>query len=1057
MIWLELVAQTGLKGKVVNATSLKPLGGATILNAKSRKATVTDVNGLFRLKFDAEVQLEISCIGYERQYLTINEAIDTLLIIEMFPAVGALDEVVVSTGYQQLSRERATGSFVQIDSTLLNRRVSSDILSRLADVTPGLVFNKGRGAGANDITIRGQSTLSANNQPLIVIDNFPYEGDINTVNPNDIASVTVLKDAAAASIWGARAGNGVIVITTKKGERRTQNKVTVNSNLTFAQRPNIHYQPMMSSADFIENERKLFNEGFYTRAETSVNKYPLTPVVEALVAHRDGYLSESELDTQIALFKMNDVRNDIEQYLYRRSLGQQYFVNAEGGGSDYTYYFSAGHDRKLADLVGNENQRTTANLKFNRSFLDARLQLTTDVYYAEGNVKNNGLGNITYIGPVGTPTAIFPYAQLVDEKGLPRAIIKDYRTSFVDRAFEEGLLNWEYKPLDEIYNSDRSQKQIDYRLNVGLTYRLIDGLDIDARYQRNRIITDIFNLNGEESYYTRNLINQFSNIQADGSVERPIPLGGILDIGKQSVNTNYLRGQLNFNRHFGKPHAISALVGYELQSRNTSINNNRLYGYDTQHIINKPVDYVSTFRSYVNPASTTNRIPFADNGRELVDRFVSWYANAAYTFQEKYTVSGSARFDRSNLFGVKTNQQGVPLWSAGLGWQIDREDFYRIDWIPRLKLRSTIGYNGNVDRSTSAYTIASYSNYDAITRQPFAEIVFPPNPELRWERIRQLNLAIDFTTKNNVVSGTVEYYRKWGQDLIGRTSFPPSSGVKIFTGNNASTFGSGLDINIQTKNIDRTFKWFTNFFYSAIHEEVTSFKYKALATSYIANSDAGGYPVEGRPLYALYAFRWGGLDPETGDPLGYLDGELSKDYAAIIGATTVENLNYIGPSRPTSFGAIRNTFNYGCFSLSFNVSYRLGYYFRRNSVSYGAVLNGMVSHGDYALRWQKPGDEAFTQVPSMPAINNGNRQSLYSSSDYLIEPGDHIRLQDINLTYTMQNLKVGGFAFNTLQAYLYVDNVGLLWKRTNIDLDPDYAVSNYPPARTLAFGFKFTF
>ena len=260
-------AQTILKGRIISATDSLPLPGASIRIQGNNTGQSTAADGSFSISINEDNVLHVSYLGYQSREINLRLQHDNPLLILLQENENRLSEVVVSTGYQSLPKERATGSFVQVDNELLNRRVSTDVLSRLEDAVPGLVFNR---QGDSRISIRGQSTISANAEPLIVLDNFPYEGDINSINPNDIESITVLKDAAAASIWGARAGNGVIVINTKKGRYKQALKVAVNSSVNIGARPDLFYEPKISSSDYIAMEQLLFSRGFY-KASRNLN------------------------------------------------------------------------------------------------------------------------------------------------------------------------------------------------------------------------------------------------------------------------------------------------------------------------------------------------------------------------------------------------------------------------------------------------------------------------------------------------------------------------------------------------------------------------------------------------------------------------------------------------------------------------------------------------------------------------------------------------------------------------------------------------------------------
>lgn len=244
--------------------------------------------------------------------------------------------------------------------------------------------------------------------------------------------------------------------------------------------------------------------------------------------------------------------------------------------------------------------------------------------------------------------------------------------------------------------------------------------------------------------------------------------------------------------------------------------------------------------------------------------------------------------------------------------------------------------------------------------------------------------------------------------------------------------------------------------FSYAADKVTKYLIKSTSSRYLEGGYGfGNYPLEGNPLYAIYSYPWAGLDPQTGDPQGYLNGGVSKDYVKIVNAATPENLIYHGPARPTLFGALRNTFSYKNVSLSANVSYRLGYYFRKESIRYGVLLTGQNGHGDYGLRWQKPGDESITYVPSIPALANTSRDNLYLYSEALVEKGDHIRLQDIQLSYDLEKKNYPKLPVARTQLYLYANNMGVLWKAGKGSTDPDYQSGILP--MTISAGLKIGF
>ncbi|AMR29935.1 hypothetical protein A0256_00150 [Mucilaginibacter sp. PAMC 26640] len=1038
-----------------------PLPGATITVKGTNKTTLSDRDGKFTIDAIAGDEVTISFIGYSK--LTLQVLGNHQQNYVLHAVQSQLNEVnVISTGYQTLPKERATGSFAQIDNQLYNRRTGADVLSRLEGVVPGLVFNRNTVNSANgsaDISIRGTSTLFAGNQPLIVVDGFPYDGDIANINPNIVDNVTVLKDAAAASIWGVRSGNGVIVITTKKGRRNQALSIDLNANITVSTKPDLNYNPnFLPSDEFISLERQSFGLGFYDAALISPTHTAISSVVQLLADQRAGKISQASLNNELDKLQNNDVRRDLSRYFYRSSVAQQYALNLKGGGDKSEYFLGLGYDRSIANRVGNKNDRATISAKYN-FYPIPDLQISAGINYIQSNsATNSPVDDIRTGGNIKT----YPYAVLADQNGNALPIVKNFPASYTDTVGKGKLLDWNYRPINELHNNDNNGRQTDNRVNLGLKYNLPLGITAQVTYQYQRSETASTINNNVDSYYARNLINNYAQMGSNGLVTYPIPVGGILQSANSYLNSNRIRGQLDYQNKFGKDHEVNAIIGSEISSTVTESNAYTVYGYDKNNVSsNGNVDY-TTFYTLMN--GNADRIPNSIGFGKQTDRFVSYYANASYIFKNRYIATGSTRIDKSNLFGVNTNQKGVPLYSAGLAWNAGQEPFYKINWLPYLKLRATFGYNGNINTgATAVTTIRQFdpilNGYSAI---PYSRIVNPGNPELRWERIRMINLGGDFGFLGNVVTGSFEYYFKKGNDLFGYSPLAPSTGISSFFGNTADIKGKGFDLVINTHNIKGVkFNWTTNLLFSHATDIVTHYSTTLTSSNYISLSNASSiYPLEGKNLFALYSYKWAGLDPLNGEPRGFLpDGSVSSDYSRILGETGIEQMDYKGSSRPQYFGSFRNTFFYKGFSISANIVYKLDYYFRRNSYSSAGLP--WSGHTDYLSRWQKPGDELKTDIPSLqlPPYNN-NRDAFYSFTSALIEKGDHIRLQDITLGYDWGKATFKQLPFRHIQIYAYFNNVGILWRANRHGLDPDLLVgsslSAFPTPKTCSLGLKLT-
>lgn len=1048
---IDVFTNIDVHGRVVDENG-NGLSGAVIRLKDGNKKAVSDANGYFNLNaVDENAVLTISYLGFQVQEVKVRKDVGEIRMQEIS---GQLNEVgVVSTGYQNIPKERATGSFVLVDSALLNRKVSTNILDRLDGVTSGLIFNKNRIGNTPEYSVRGRSTINSNTNPLIILDNFPYDGDISNINPQDIKSITVLKDGAAASIWGSRAGNGVIVLTTYKGNYNQKPLISFNSNVTIGDKPDVYYKEQLTNSQYIGVEQFLFDKGAYNN--TINNGYgALSPAVEIMLLNRKGIISNQQKSTMLDSIAQHDNRTDLNKYYYRKSITQQYQINVNGGGQNNKYYISLGYDKNNPNTIINNNDRITLNAKNTLSLLNNKLEVLTGILLSSSNTKTTG--------PVYQPG--YPYESIADKNGNPIAITDGtLRIAYVDTVGKGKLLDWHYRPLDEINNgyTSSTSRLTDYRVDLGLNYKLIPTLSVSVNYTYDKGIIESSNNNNINSYYTRNQINTFSQISpTTGLVTYPIPLGDILSNSNSSYYSNYGRGQLNYNNTFARKHSLNVIAGFEVKDyRSTSLAYS-LYGYNTETATNLNSNINSTqFYPYIY-GFNSSKIYTNINNIGSVDRYRSYYINGSYAYDKKYVLSFSARKDESNLFGVKPNQKGVPLWSTGLSWHLSDEKFYKIDFLNYLTLRATYGYNGNVNKTISAYLTGMTTSFGNQWGQQYVNIQNPPNPSLEWEKVKNLNFAVDFGSKNNILTGSIEYWMKTGLNLIGTSPIAGQTGITTFTGNNASMQGKGFDIVLNSKLFQqKKIKWYTTLLFNTNVDKITEFNVKPTINANIVTSNYNT-PLVGYSYYSLFSYKWMGLN-NLGNPQSVLNGVTSTNYSGITRSTNYSELIYSGTLSPKYFGNLINIISYKSFELSLNISYKLGYVFRRTSLNGPQLyqsLRGAISYQqpDYNLRWQKPGDEQTTNVPSLIYPTNPTRESVYTNSSILVEKGDHIRLQDVKLNYILSKSKSTWLPFSHVSIYSYVSNLGVIWKASKYKIDPDYP-TGIPLPTTLAIGLKADF
>ncbi|MGV3763867.1 SusC/RagA family TonB-linked outer membrane protein [Parapedobacter sp.] len=1042
-------AQSQLLGQVVTENG-KPLANVTIIALVSHNVTMSDNQGNFSINItQLPDTITFTRLGYEPLRRTVHKVSDDILEFRMVTAAEALPEVEVNTGYYSLPKERATGSFVQIDNELLNRSVSTNILERLEGITPGLLFDRSNVTGEDvdsqpNLRIRGLSTIEANSAPLIVVDNFPYDGDIETINPNDVQSITILKDAAAASIWGARAGNGVIVINTKGGDYNQPASISFNSNITVGDKPDLFYnRQYLPPATVMEIQEKMFEMDMYTEHDRVKIPY----YVEQLIKRRDGQINEQEFELEKARLESNDLRAEWSDRLYRQSLKQQYALGIRGGAENYRYAFSAGTDRNESSIVRNGDNRMNLSLQ-NTFRLNKNLEVTGTAWYTKQQAMKNGMG-YSYTG------GMYIYEGLEDEEGNPLPTnTQGYRYTYHEQAVSNGLLDWMVRPLDEVRLADNLFESWEWRLNGGVRYRFLDHFNLNATYQYTMGESEEENYYDKDTYHVRNLVNRFT--QPDGT--KIIPYGGILEyVTPTETNSHSFRAQLNYNQSFGQKHLITALGGGEAREYISVLKSGQtLYNFDrdifTADLLQ---DYLT--RHSVRPSGRSSVPTMFTTPNKFTNRNLSFFGNASYSYANKYVISGSLRWDGSNLVGVKTNQRGTALWSIGGSWELNKENFYRLKWLPYLRARITYGSAGNIDKSQTHYPVIRMST-NRVTNRTEAIVTSPGNPSLQWEQVNTTNLAVDWRMLDGRISGSFEYYDKRSNNLLGNNSIDPTIGISINSSlkmNYAALKTIGWDLSIYGRNQIGPLDWETNVILSHSRNKVTHFNTPKIQ---FLNRYFSQRPVrEQQSVDLVYAHPWHGLNPETGYPLIFEEGLATSDYKGYYAQLTPEDLVVAGVRVPPLFGSLRNIFSYKNFQLGILLTFKTGHVFRRTSISSGQEFStNPVYHMDYFTRWQRPGDEKVIDVPAYDdTYGDYEREYLYTFSETLITKGDVVRLQDINLSYTFA-IKHFPY-FQRARLYFYARNMGIIWRANDNGIDPEYAHADYPAPKSYSFGIQLEF
>jgi hypothetical protein len=726
-----------------------------------------------------------------------------------------------------------------------------------------------------------------------------------------------------------------------------------------------------------------------------------------------------------------------------------------------SYYLGIGYDHQPATLVAANNDRYT--FRTNNSFVfGGHWTANADAGFALG-VQSNGDNPGTNYRSLHGGRAFPTYQRLVDRKGNSLPVFTDYNPDYLRSLSQLSYPDEYYLPLDDIRKEQNTVQTTDYTFSGGLRWQPRSGEDFEFGYSAE--YQSVLNKNafGASAYYVRDLQNTFAQRDSSGNFSYPIPTGGIETVTNSALVANQARLQFNLHPYWGVNHRLTALAGGELRSEVNTGYSFCYYGFDDgTSSVNSTVNFNTPYFSYLT--GQTSDIPNPQSISRTTDHFLSGYMEAMYVDHQQLFVTVTLRDDAANLFGVRTNQKAMPLWSTGLGYELDSLPFYHWQAVPKLKLRLSYGISGNIDRQASAYTIASYSSSGLTTPFPNATIVSPPNENLRWERVAQFDGGLDFTVDSGLLSGTIDYYIKSSSDLMGQAPLNPTLGVitsagspSYFYGNVAAMYGYGVDCQLTTHWIRaRKVRWHMVFIVSQTVSKVTRYFLPTGAGNAYLNPNLIN-PVPGRPLYAVYSFRWAGLDPATGDPRAYYNGKASSSWDSIWANTNLISMYYKGSSEPVWYGSLRNTVEWNHWGLTTLISFKLDYYFRRPSINYGDLLTVWTGNSDYARRWQNSGDERRTNVPSAVYNADPARDNIYTYSSALVDKADNIRLEDIRVNRDLAfGLEKKGVKKHQLSLYADAANLGIIWKANKDGIDP-YFVNVPKDNRRWSVGFKGTF
>lgn len=1072
-----------LKGVVIEASNGEPVPMATIRIKNKNTGTNTNMDGEFSLECQVGDVLVISFVGLEEQEYTVKNA--GPVTIKLKESSEMLEEVLVTTGYQKIDRRLFTGSATKLEGKDALVDGGTDIGKMLQGKAAGVQVQNVSGTfgAAPKIRVRGASSIYGDTKPLWVVDGVVLEDVVDVspddlssgnaatlissavagLNTDDIASFEILKDASATALYGARAMNGVIVITTKKG-RSGSARVSYSGEFTLRERPRYSDYNILNSAEQMGVYMELYQKGFLNYANTVRNQnagefYVMSRLLSDYNPETDSFAMPNTSEAKLAFLQAAAMRNtDWFGELFRNNIQQNHAVSISGGTDKANFYGSLSLFNDPGWSIADKVQRYTANFNLGYKFTD-QLQLTFNTSSSYRDQKVPGTNSRSFDSYNGTYVRDFdinPFSYALNTSRTMRVRGGDGNLFYYRRNYAP------FNIINELENNTIGITMLDSKFQAELNYQPIKELEISvlgsARFvktsQQNSVTehsnkamayraTDDSSVidNNRYLYKDPELVNSYPQVV--------LPFGGFYDTQDDILRNYYLRATANYNKNFNLDHIVNVMVGSEVKYADRSHRWNDGYGMQFDKGLTPNTDYRIIKRLLEQGGNYFGLY-------NTYDRFAAFFATASYSYQGKYTFNVTGRFDGSNLLGKARSARWLPTWNVSGSWNIRESLFPEHETISRALLRTTYGLTASMGPARnslpvfySGRTFRGLSSRD----ETLTYIDALGNRELTWEKQYEFNIGADLGLLNNRISLSMDGYMRKGFDLIGLVITSGIGGQERKWGNSANMDSHGFEFTLNTTNVDtRDFTWTSNLTFSWNENKIT--KLEAVPTVGSLTRQ-GGAPREGYPVRALFSLPFRGID-DTGMPTFWL-GEKDKDGNEIVGYKGInfqnnQNLDYLkyeGSIDPTIVGGFDNTFRYKDFSLSLYFTYQAGSVIRLPDDFSSWYSDQSTMPREMLNRWQVAGDEKTTNIPGIQSrwrlYNEGTDVSWaytgYNYSDVRVAKGDFFRLKDITLSYNVPRKFLQDYlGINSATLRFVASNVWLIYADKKLNgVDPEFA------------------
>ncbi len=1045
---MQAVKEVTIKGVVKDCRGLT-LPGVSVLLKGTTIGVSTNSKGEFSLTVPMQDTIILRCsfIGMKTEEVMVVKNFKEVLIITLEEEIATLNEVqVISTGYQEIDRSKMTGAVEVVTAKDIANKGYTSIDQVLKGTLAGVAAMNvsGRPGAQAQIRIRGVNSLTGDMEPIWIVDGMPLQGDlpssvgtgamdlentiltsgIGNISPDDVESITILKDAAATAIYGARAANGVIVIKTKRG-RIGKSYINIQSSFAISEAPKNRLD-MMNTEEKIVFEKTLYED--FPNLE-------LNGRVTRLLRYLDeGRISQEEANTELG--RLSKINTNWFDEIFRIALTHSHSITLSGGSEKTQFYSSLNYSKEQGIIPNNTYERFGASLKLTHDF-NERLR----IYFDLTTTLRNEQSSASAVNPLYYATFANTYEAPYDESG---EYVYD-RSYMPDLSMVKDGYMYDFNMLKDLkenttrtkYMSDQVNLKLEFKIMDGLMYSLLGTLANTSSYTRKEIAP---------GSYTSKVNSWIKDIYQEQEIPDELNLGSLQEDHARAFSWT-IRNQLEFVKEFKGKHFVNVVVGQEASSQIT----NSFMQYSPQYDVDKGLIGWPSLEGIDAGDLDMERLHGTDKGQ---DRSVSFFATASYAYANRYILAVSARLDGADIIG--TDNRFSPLWNVSLKWNIHEEPFMRnVAFVNVLSLRGSYGFTGSIDRNAYPFTLMSFGELHYYEGIQVPTRITPGNPSVRWQKKEDRSVGIDLSMLNNRVNATVNYYCNDVRDLLGQKQIPYSTGRGDIVANLSSLRNSGWEFSLTTVNLSYAdFRWTTSFNISKNKNRITEAYYQKISDLTTLRRH---YCVEGYPVNAWFGFKSAGINPQTGEYLFYTDAKdengnskgvpYNGRYLAVGGYST-ENGYYLGESEPPVSGGFATMLNYKRISLSAQFSFMTGHKIEsfksfNGSLANASRLNQLKTE---ANRWRKPGD--ITNVPKYSTDRNSI--SLLEITDDKLESGNYLKCNVVSLGY---NLSLELCKKMCLSQARFTFNIHNLFTATRYrGIDPEtLGAFGYPSARKYMF------